>query len=192
LNENDAKKAGIYKIILKNKKYQYVLIAVLLSIMLIIYFASLADDTKADNTATEIIDEYNDKQNITSEIENILSSIKGAGEVKVMINYSSSPEIVTATSTQSDSVTTFSGENESSRTENIRSDIVTVKNDEGENALVLKELTPEISGVIVTAQGAGKIDVKLKLIDAVTTLLDISQSKVDVFEMQNKYPEEIR
>ena len=159
--------------------------------MLIIYFTSLNNDKITEDEIPGIINEYDkNSYDLISEMEAILSTIKGAGEVKVLVNYASSSEIVTATAMQKDSVTTYSDNDESSITENTVSEIVTVKDDNGENALVLKELMPEISGVIVTAQGAGDISVKMRLIDAVTTLLDIPQNKVDVFEMQNINMEE--
>jgi hypothetical protein len=51
---------------------------------------------------------------------------------------------------------------------------------------VLKEKTPEIKGVIVTAEGAGDISVRMNILKAVETLLNIPADKVDVFKMQSK------
>ena len=45
------------------------------------------------------------------------------------------------------------------------------------------EKKPKIRGVIVVAEGASDIGVKLNLYNAVQTVLQVEASKVDVFEM---------
>ncbi|MFO7154640.1 MAG: stage III sporulation protein AG, partial [Caldicoprobacter oshimai] len=56
--------------------------------------------------------------------------------------------------------------------------------------LVIKEMEPEIKGVIVIAEGAKDIRVKLDLIRAVQTALGVSPQQVEVFEMEtNKMKE---
>jgi stage III sporulation protein AG len=48
---------------------------------------------------------------------------------------------------------------------------------------VLKENNPEIKGVIVVAEGADDIEVRLNLLSAVQTILDVSPDKVNVYKM---------
>ena len=179
----------IAKKILSQKKYQYLIVVILIAVMLIIYFSSfITEDAVEDEEGIKIIEDYEqtNESNIISEMENILSTIKGAGQVKVMITYETSSELITAMSVENDNQTTYDNESQKSISENTKTDVVTVQNDDGESALVLKEIMPIISGVIVTAEGAGDISVKMNLLEAVTTLLDIPADKVDVFEMNNK------
>ena len=47
--------------------------------------------------------------------------------------------------------------------------------------IVLKEIKPEVKGVIVVAEGAENIEVKEKLYQAVKTALGISGNRVEVY-----------
>lgn len=111
-----------------------------------------------------------------------LSAIRGAGKVRVMITYDTGVEIVPAMSTDVQSSTSQSpaeggaviNENrtESSRPATLR-----------DEALVLTERAPEVRGVIVIAEGAADIGVKLKLQSAVQTVLGVNIDRIEVFEM---------
>ena len=114
-------------------------------------------------------------------MEEILSTIKGAGTVRVLISYQSGPELIAATSQDSETVSNSTGENGGSESIKTKTDVVTVKNNGEEEALVLKEIRPEIAGVLVTATGAEDITVKMNILQAVQTLLNIPANKVDVF-----------
>lgn len=100
---------------------------------------------------------------LNGQMENILSSIEGAGAVRVMITYESGTEIVPATSENTETTTTNDESDGSSKTsETVRkeTDIVTVQDQSDSSALVLKEKMPEVKGVLVIAQeGAGDIGV---------------------------------
>ena len=52
-----------------------------------------------------------------------------------------------------------------------------------DEALVLTEKAPAVRGVIVIAEGAADIGVKLKLQSAVQTVLGVEIDQIEVFEM---------
>ena len=56
----------------------------------------------------------------------------------------------------------------------------------GEEAIVLKELLPKVCGVVVVAEGARDVTVNMDIVSAVSTVLGIKQSNVQVFEMNEK------
>ena len=116
----------------------------------------------------------------------MLSEIKGAGKIEVMITYESSPELVPAFSTDTQETTNIqSGQNSTTQSKTVsqNQNPITVS-DQGENrALILVEKKPEIRGVIVVAEGASDLRVKLNLYNAVQTVLQVQANKVDVFEM---------
>lgn len=110
---------------------------------------------------------------------NILQQIQGVGEVSVMITLKSGKQIVVA----ADEKTNEQLLSDTSKTnENIQKDTkITLVNDQ---PLILQELSPQIEGVVITARGAGSIDVQSKIIRAATALLDVASHKVAVFEKQ--------
>lgn len=189
---NEKSKAGSliasFKKLDTKKKIQYVAIILLAIIILTIYFSSFkssTENTAPQQTSKESLS-YDD---IELRLESILSKIEGAGAVEVMITYESTPEKVPAISVdKQSSSTTDVGENGTStiNTENTQSDVVTVNGSNGNDALVLKENSPEIKGVIVIAEGADDIAVRLNLLRAVETVLDVTPDRVDVYKMNNE------
>lgn len=109
-----------------------------------------------------------------------LSCVRGAGRVKVMITYETGSEIVPAMNTDVTSSVSVSGENQT-RTES-SSPVTTYQNGENE-AIVLMEREPTVRGVIVVAEGAADISVRLKLQAAVQAVLGVDAQKVEVLEM---------
>jgi len=49
--------------------------------------------------------------------------------------------------------------------------------------VVVKEVFPEISGVIIVAEGANKILVKNKILQATSSLLDVNVNKIEILTM---------
>jgi stage III sporulation protein AG len=174
------------------KKIQYMAILLLIVVILAIYFATAGGNAKKqqDNGATGAAPAVDTSGNTMEEqLKRTLSQIDGAGRVEVMITYESSSEIVPAISVDKQtSTTTQSGDSGTSttNTENTQSEVVTIGGSNGNSALVIKENSPEIRGVIVVAQGADDIFVKLNLLKAVQTLLKVSPDQVDVYKMNNE------
>ncbi len=109
-----------------------------------------------------------------------LSCVRGAGRVKVMITYDTGTEIVPAMNTDVTSSVSVSGENQT-LTES--SSPITAYQDGENQAIVLMEKQPVVRGVIVVAQGAADISVRLKLQAAVQAVLGVEADKVEVLEM---------
>lgn len=175
----------------RNKRTQYLVVIAMIAAILAIYFSTFAesDNVRPEATVSQAIEEYGSTaSSLDGRMESILSDIEGAGAVRVMIAYESGAEIVPATSENTETTTTNDdGDGSSKTSETVRkqTDVVTVQDQSETSALVLKEKMPEVKGVIVIAEGAGDIGVKLNLLKAVETLLNISADKVDVFEMQS-------
>jgi stage III sporulation protein AG len=172
------------------KKLQYLAVLLIVIVILAIYFAStsIPQNNETPNVGAAAVTEAG-SSSIEEKLQETLSKIEGAGQVQVMITYESSAEIVPAISVDTQtSTTTDESENGNSttNTENKQSEIVTVNGSDGNGALVLKENSPPVKGVIVVAQGADDIGVKLSLLGAVETILNISPDQVDVYKMQNE------
>ncbi len=117
----------------------------------------------------------------------ILSNVQGAGDVSVMVTVSKSSELVVSENLeQSNNVINETDSNNGVRT----TEQVTTKKSaqilgQNEKPLVLTELVPEISGVIIVSEGANDIIVKDSLIRSVSTLLEIPTYKVEVLQKKS-------
>ena len=122
---------------------------------------------------------------IEGRLKEILQKIKGSGEVEVMVTFELGPEIIPASNTvESKDTTEEKDANGGVRTvisESITQNLVTTNSTSGNSPLVLKEIKPQVRGVIVVAEGAEDAEVKMQLYDAVKTVLQISGNKVQVY-----------
>ena len=181
-----------YKKLNSKKKTYYIAIIIIIAVILVIYFSSFLSNESTDqsdaNTQTEVKSEAQDdyEQQLKTELESVLSKISGAGEVNVMITYETSEEIVPAIVTDKQTTnTTDSNDNsdKTSQTENEESEVVKVQNGSNEEALIITQKLPKVLGVIVIAEGANNIAVRLNLQRAVQTIMGIEAQKVEIFEM---------
>jgi len=191
--ETQSKKQGIIARFVKldfKKKLQYLAILLIVIVILAIYFTSAGSPAAAPEPVSQAAPVANTgSSSIEEKLQETLSRIEGAGLVQVMITYESSAEIVPAISVDTQTSTTTDEREDGSSTtksENTQSEVVTVNGSDGNNALVLKENSPPVKGVIVVAEGADDIGVKLNLLSAVETILNVSPDQVDVYKMENE------
>lgn len=171
------------------KKLQYLAIALIVIVILAIYFSASGGAPKQEPKASAAPVAQASAGSLEEKLQDTLSKIAGAGRVQVMITYESSAEIVPAISEDTQTSTTTDESGNGSRitsTENKQSEVVTVNGSDGIKALVIKENSPPVKGVIVVAQGADDIGVRLSLLSAVQTILNISPDQVDVYKMENE------
>ena len=166
-----------------NKKLETIVYSVLLLFAAVIFFASggisscgRKDGEPKENESDEYSEGYESEDSLGSRLEQILSSIDGAGKVRVMICYESGIEIVPALDSQK-------SETEGGMSETTKP--VTVTRDGRQTPIVLTELTPKIRGVIVVAEGGRDIRVRTELENAVVTVLGTDPSRVSVFSMKH-------
>ena len=115
---------------------------------------------------------------IENKLIDVLSKVDGAGTVSVMVTVDGSPELVYANEKDQTSSTNSSG----SVTTATYSSPIIVNANGSSTALVMTEILPKVKGVIVVASGAGNVATKLDLLNAVSTLLDISTNQVTILK----------
>jgi len=199
-----SEKDFIKKIVEKMKNFkniEYIIAILIIAVIVSIYASSLnttssgsdINDKLNGQTGVQWVEQNSMRDQQEIRLEQALSSIRGAGKVKVMITYKSGKEIVPAFSNiESTTITQEEDNNGGTRSINqvdINTQPVTISNSEGSEPLVLKEVEPEIKGVIVIAEGAEDIRVRLELLKAVQVALGIKASQVEVFAMENNYKE---
>lgn len=115
------------------------------------------------NQAHKIVSEP--QEDNEKRLEEILSMIKGAGRVSVMITEENRGRKIFGYDTQGEDKKT-----------------VILSQNGGETALVAEEKAPYVKGVIVVSDGGGNIKVKEALLRAVRAVLGIEPHKIEVFE----------
>ena len=156
------------------KKYLYALVAI---VLLGAVLWTINDRAKETPQTTQV------QADDETRLAQVLSQIDGAGQVQVMITYASGPEIVPASVSQINTSRQQTGEDSSSHTSSSRSEPASSSSN---GTVVLKELSPQIKGVVVIAQGADTISVKMDLLQATVTVLQIKPEQVDVFTMKEE------
>ncbi len=145
--------------------------------------ASNAAAESAYNTSGEEYAAYLEKR-----LEDTLSRISGVGRVQVMITLKATEELVVEKDQQTQSSNTTEEDSQggsryiyqTQRSEN------TVYHSSGNNEpYVVKTLMPEVSGVVVVAQGAGTGEISREITDVVQALFGLEAHKVKVVKMDS-------
>ena len=105
----------------------------------------------------------------------ILSDIKGAGEVSVMVTYYGTAEKDIAYETKTSSVGRESQSEESEDKKAVMTD--------GE-PMIVREVYPEVKGVIVTAEGADSAYVRQAISEAVSAALNVPAHRVCIYKKE--------
>ncbi len=173
----------------KGKLLNEIVIAVLFGAMLILAGDMLLGGTGSETEPAQSTPEGDYISKLEEKTKDILAQVDGAGNVEVMITLSSDGESVYAqeikkstseteeSASQGDSRGIVSGTEENT--------VVTVNNGDGSTSpVVIKEMTAEINGIVIVAEGGDSIIVKDSLIRAAQALFGVPANKVEVFKMK--------
>ncbi|MDR2182580.1 MAG: hypothetical protein LBE55_00225 [Clostridiales bacterium] len=126
---------------------------------------------------------------LTQQLEDILSLVAGAGNVRVMISMGDAANVFARNSQENTAATTEDdgeGGVRNIQTTNSSSTYVIVRRADGSEApLMVQELSPAIEGIIIVAQGGGDVVVRDALTRAAQAALGIAPHRIQVLEMQN-------
>lgn len=152
------------------KHIEIIILVIFFLILLLICFGGGVISTSSASVTETNTSTYNWTtqeyvESIESKLKKMLQNMKDVGNVEVMVSVSGNVQVVYLTN----QTTSMSGQT----TENI----VLVDS----KPVVVSEKLPEINGVIVISSGAKNTKVKLDIISAVQTLIDIESSKIQVF-----------
>lgn len=155
--------------------------------------AGAADIQKETGSVRNVPPDINQMENmLAQELEQVLSQINGVGEIKVNVNLASTPQKDYAINTTTNNKTTKEvdqkGGNRTTTETNEDGQMVLVRQIQGsrEEPVVVKEIKPEVKGVIIVAQGAADPVVKSDLMKAVQVYLDVPLYKVIVLPKESR------
>ena len=119
-----------------------------------------------------------------SKLKSILSQIEGVGKADVMITYYSTKEDVPAYDISKNQSSTrekdSAGGTRDTDQEEYNSTMTYEDSSEGKKPVILKSIEPQVKGVLVVADGAGSVEVRERICNAVTVVLDIPPHRVEV------------
>lgn len=179
----------------KQKKIIYILLSVFLigiAFILLNTEEKIKDQVEKELTSPYTVEEeVYDHEEMEKKLEKKLSKIDGAGKVEVMITMKNKGEIILNKDIPYQSSQIFEtgqegGKKESVDREENENTVLVQKSDGSEEAIVIKELLPEVSGALILAEGGDRIDVKNNLIQAAKVLLDLPAHKIEVMKMVQK------
>ena len=159
---------------LKKIKHIEIYICVFVALMIIgIYFLSFGKSDKTEQISAESDTSFSSSEEYAEYLENklelVLAKVKGAGNVSVAITLEQGFEYVYATEEET---RTSGGGQVTTRTP------VMV---DGKPVLE-KKVYPKIKGVIVTSSGGGNITVKMNLLSALLTAVEVEGENVIILE----------
>lgn len=125
--------------------------------------------------------------NLSEQLEVILSKIQGVGEVKVFVNYSESSEVVAmyneTTKTSNTEENDTSGGTRKIQETDSQKDIIYQEDNGEKTPITQKVVQPKVEGAIITAKGANNAEIKTNIIQAVEAVTGLATHKIQVFEM---------
>ncbi len=187
--ESEAARAtlgGLVRKIRANRKLELLLYAGVAVLVLLLYVSGTREKEKGGVSVASVgTAAAQSGQDTEEKLKAVLSCIRGAGKVEVMITYETGREIVTAMTTNTNTSSSISQNgsdtSQSSQTTET-SQPATYSGEAGKEPIVLYEKEPTIRGVIVVAEGAADVTVRLDLQRAVRAVLDVPLSAIEVFE----------
>lgn len=157
---NDNKQEKGFKKLKSGRLLEIMVVVIIVVIVAIVLYNFL---TKRNGGGENVSADY--ETALETQLGAVLSDIEGAGEVSVMISFSDEGETVIATETK------------------VLEDgtVVTAPVLVDGEVVVLEVKKPEISGVLIVAEGADDLSVRFDLLSAAASVLDINQSLIKVY-----------
>lgn len=164
-------------------KFKNIFVAMLVIIIALIFISSFEFGAKPQKTTkvdTKNISAMEYCEVVENRLTSVLENVKGIGSVSVFIMVDSSPTIKYLEET--DIQKKQSGDLSDKQTESIKTTIVMSKNGTITTPVVVVELLPKITGVLIVASGAKDVKFKTMLINITSSVLSVDISKVEVME----------
>ncbi len=162
------------RIFAADKKMKTVLIIGLVGILLIGASELFPRDTKQKRDTSYSYEEY--VEQMEKKTRELVASIEGVGECRVMLTLSRSTESVYAKNSQ---------ENTDSGHDSRQNEYVLYEGDGGEEPLLLQENYPQVMGVAVVCSGANSAIVRENIIRCIAALYNIPTSKISVSKLRD-------
>ena len=185
VNLKNVKKSDVIKILHEHHIKIIVIIGALGILLVLMSNVFSKSSQKNNNINSKIVNSEEKRAQLEQNLEKIISSIHGAGKAKILITFENNSEIIYATE---EKINKLASEDKSNgeitrkkETDDCERKFMTIKDSNGaEKAVVLTEIEPKVKGVLVICSGGDDVLVKKRIIEAVTTVLNINSTHVCV------------
>lgn len=157
------------------KKYRYMVLLVIIGIVLLLLPSKTSENTENKASPTQMQNSDPVTPSI-EQLEQILSSIDGAGNVRVLLSEAISSEMIY----QIDSNPVTGSEFEQYKTETV---IITDSN-RSQSGLMRQIKAPTYRGAVIVCQGGGDPVVRLAIVSAVSKLTGLGADSICVLKMK--------
>ncbi|RDY30394.1 hypothetical protein [Lachnotalea glycerini] len=181
---------------LKNMKKDNYIIILLVGVLLIVIALPVSDNKdKEEKAGVESLTNNEEETQVLTYVDEqekrlgeILSQVQGVGDVKVMITLKSSKELIVEKDTPTTSQTSLEEDAEGGKrntTDKTTTEATVYEQDNNGDSspYVVKELEPEIEGIIVIAKGGDDPVVAKNISEAVLALFHVEAHKIKVMKM---------
>lgn len=164
--------------IMSKEKTKLIVALGIIGVLLILLSEIIPQSNNSDsNTETTNYSSYDYIIQLEEKTEDIISSIDGVGECKVMITLKESNESVYAKNVDEQSRDGYYSEN---------NEYVLYEGENGETPVLIKQYYPQVQGVVVVCDGGDNVEVKEQIISSITSLYGISSSHISISKINQK------
>jgi stage III sporulation protein AG len=185
------------KLTLKKIGVEKLIVLLILGVFLLIISQPLFNEEEDPSTPQETfiptLDVVNEEDTsyekvLEEKLKEVLSKIDGVGKVEVMLTLKSSKELIVNKdqpySTSQIEEQDSEGGTRKSTDRQFQESTILINGSEGSNVpFVIKELEPEISGVVIIAEGGDNPSIKSDLTNAAEVLFNIPVHRIKVMKM---------
>lgn len=154
---------------LKNKNVMLIFCVIIVGLIVILGFGNVTKKStnkeKEDSQITYTFDALEYSNQVGANLQNVINNIKGISNAKVVVVVQQSPKIEYLTE-QSDK----------------GSAVVYVKNGSAYQPVIVTQFLPQITGVLVVANGVSNLQTKNNLINAISSVYNLNISCIDILE----------
>lgn len=162
---SEEKKRSVLEWIKNKKVLEYGFIVFLVIAVFLFVLSTFSDSSDKSAVAEDSVGRYVER--LESKLSSVLSAVENAGKVDVVISVESGMETVYAYETVIKGETTT------------QTPVLV-----GGKPVVVKEVYPPITGVLIVAQGANSVSVMRKLQQATISLLNVDIQQIEILTMK--------
>lgn len=149
---------------------------------------SVDETQKLNNNDCYDLESYVEK--LENRVEEVLSGMEGAGKVQVMITVADTGTEILEKDREINTTDLEESDNAGGKRKNTengqREEAIYLRDAEGnEIPYVVQRKLPEVTGVVVVAEGAGNTKVKENIIGAVGVLFNLNEHRIKVIRMKS-------
>ncbi len=153
-------------------KYKYAILILLAGVVLMI----MPSGNKKTTSSGKEVQKQTATISVEEQLSRILSNVKGAGAVQVMLTTKAGEQTIYQTDINSSS-------SDGNASQNSDTVILTDAN-RVQTGLVCQVQSPIYQGAIILCQGAKDANVRLEIVDAVSKVTGLGSDKISVLEMK--------